>query len=142
MGYCAAVGLAIALRRLLNLSGPDDHPRFYFKRPPERVTAPCCGCRVDRKLTWLVHVSRLAPTPGTGWGCDGCGLPNNGAVALICDPCRALGNAVVIRDVCTAVANRSGRTPIELVERTAFDHRWERHPRKDWPPWVTTERGP
>ena len=45
MGYCAAVGLAVALRRLLNLSGPDDHPRSYFKRPPERVTAPCCGAR-------------------------------------------------------------------------------------------------
>jgi hypothetical protein len=35
----------------------------------------------------LVFVNRRAPIPGTGWGCIACGLPNDGAVAVLCDMC-------------------------------------------------------
>jgi len=49
---------------------------------------PCCACgRHDDTVRNIALLDRRAPVPGTGWGCLSCGLPPNGALALLCDEC-------------------------------------------------------
>lgn len=52
----------------------------------------CCACGAKRKSRNIVMLEQKALTPGKGWGCITCGLPNDGAVAVICDPCAQSGN--------------------------------------------------
>lgn len=47
---------------------------------------PCCCCG-QRPGTQIVSLPFYAPVPGTGWGCYICGLPQDGAVAVVCDAC-------------------------------------------------------
>ena len=50
----------------------------------------CCACGMDRgDVRNFITLEKLAPVPGTGWGCVLCGLPGNGAVAVVCDACAA-----------------------------------------------------
>lgn len=48
---------------------------------------PCCMCGGETDVTTIIMLDREAPEPGTGWGCVVCGLPNNGAVAVVCESC-------------------------------------------------------
>ncbi len=49
---------------------------------------PCCICeRDDDTVTYLILLDQKAPIPGTGWGCAACGLPPDGAMAVICEAC-------------------------------------------------------
>ena len=51
----------------------------------------CCACLEEgtegNPVRNLMMLDRLAPTPGTGWGCFVCGLPLDGAVAVLCERC-------------------------------------------------------
>jgi hypothetical protein len=47
---------------------------------------PCCMCGIPEPQA-IVMLSRRAAVPGHGWGCVVCGLPPDGAVAVLCDPC-------------------------------------------------------
>lgn len=35
----------------------------------------------------VAMLDQKAPIPETGWGCFQCGLPQNGALAVLCDDC-------------------------------------------------------
>lgn len=52
----------------------------------------CCHCgTVDHVVNILcLHVK--APVPGSGWGCAVCGVPSNGAVAVLCNSCTLQNN--------------------------------------------------
>lgn len=48
----------------------------------------CCACgREDETCRNIVMLSVRAPVPGAGWGCVVCGLPLDGAIAVLCDAC-------------------------------------------------------
>jgi hypothetical protein len=48
----------------------------------------CCACeKDDGSVRNLVMIPKLNPVPGRGWGCAQCGLPQNGASVVVCDPC-------------------------------------------------------
>jgi hypothetical protein len=47
---------------------------------------PCCMCGAPRPYA-IVMLKRRAAVRGHGWGCVVCGLPADGAVAVLCDPC-------------------------------------------------------
>jgi len=52
-------------------------------------TCCVCGCEPnpERPVHNFICLDFKAPNPGHGWGCAVCGLPPNGAVAVICDRC-------------------------------------------------------
>lgn len=81
------------------------------------LTGPCCCCGTMYKVRTLVMLEKKAPVPGTGWGCVQCGLPLDGALAVLCDQCAAnsadLPNC--LRFVCRGYPTLGERTPIEEV---------------------------
>jgi len=63
--------------------------------------------------------------PGTGWGCTVCGLPLDGAQAVLCDRCVAQG-LPLIRFACLGYPLDRERVPVvELC--VPFRHDLERH---------------
>ncbi len=47
---------------------------------------PCCACG-GKNGTQMVLIEKKCKIPGHGWGCFTCGLPPDGAVAIVCDEC-------------------------------------------------------
>lgn len=91
-------------------------------------TGPCCNCLRVGRLRNLVLLSRRGPTPGQGWGCVECGLPFDGAVALLCDDCMS-GAAATPRFVCQGFAAADEpRVPFESLSPEVFDHDPSKHP--------------
>ncbi|WP_218080918.1 hypothetical protein [Anthocerotibacter panamensis] len=49
---------------------------------------PCCSCgKTGPTVRNFLALPEKAPIPGTGWGCTVCGLPQDGALAILCDQC-------------------------------------------------------
>ena len=48
---------------------------------------PCCHCGGTERVRNIIGLAKKAPAPGTGWGCFVCGLPADGALAVLCDAC-------------------------------------------------------
>lgn len=81
----------------------DDEERQYF--------GPCCCCESEEKLVRnIVILDKKSPTPGTGWGCLVCKLPNDGAVFVACDECIKKGKQP--KWACSGADNR-GRVLFE-----------------------------
>lgn len=96
---------------------------------------PCCICSGTKGVCVLISLDGLCPMAGRGWGCVVCGLPPDGAVAVICDVCeRRYGDAVpkVLQFFCTGYPGEDGRTPISHL-RGRYRHQVSRHKRDmDW----------
>lgn len=86
---------------------------------------PCCACGGRLNVRNIVTLSRRAPTPGRGWGCAQCGLPTDGAIAVVCDSC--LEGQVPLKQVCDGHPGDGKRVPIESVT-VPFLHDLSRHP--------------
>lgn len=82
---------------------------------------PCCacGCQGD-DVANIIMLHRLAPTPGTGWGCMVCNLPANGAIAVLCNAC--LNSSAPLRFVVSGLAADQQRIPIEDLPVGEFKH--------------------
>lgn len=81
----------------------------------------CCACgRSGPTVRNILMVNRLAPTPGKGWGCLTCGLPMNGALAVVCDPC--LESGAELKFVCTGMPTQPERTPLADLPPGKFWH--------------------
>jgi len=73
---------------------------------------PCCVClRTGSEVRNLLMLERKAPMPGRGWGCFTCGLPFDGAVAVVCDGCLH----APLRFACRGYPAEDGRVPIESL---------------------------
>lgn len=87
----------------------------------------CCACgQSGPSVRNIVMVDRLAPTPGRGWGCLTCGLPLNGALAVVCDVCLESGAAP--KFVCTGWPTQPERTPLAELAPDLFGHALHLHP--------------
>jgi len=54
----------------------------------ESYLGTCCGCQQPiQGVPHLIMLDIEAPIAGTGWGCYLCHLPNNGALAVVCNEC-------------------------------------------------------
>ena len=92
---------------------------------------PCCGCRGVAGVINIVMLNKRAPLPGRGWGCVQCGLPNDGAVAVFCNPClrqHQKGTPFVMVDVCRGYPGKDGRIAFEELPDDPFDHDMTKHP--------------
>lgn len=85
----------------------------------------CCACgQADPTVRNIMMLPKRAPHPGTGWGCLVCGLPNDGAVAVVCDAC--LEAKREITEVCSGFPAENRRAHVKsLIE--AFDHDMSKH---------------
>lgn len=80
----------------------------------------CCACEGSENVRNIICLDRRGPTPGKGWGCFICGLPGDGAVAVLCDEC--LEGEAAIRFVCVGYPASDGRMPIEELSDEPFEH--------------------
>lgn len=84
----------------------------------------CCRCgKYGKSVRNILMIHQLAPTPGTGWGCVVCGLPTNGAVAVMCDACMYLEPLLV----CVGYPYENVRRKIEFLADVPFDHDLSKH---------------
>jgi hypothetical protein len=101
---------------------------------PEAIDlGPCCACgATGPSVRNILMLPRRAPVPGTGWGCLQCGLPPDGASAILCDDCAAA--EVAPREVIAGYPAAKGRAPIGDLIDGGFDHRRDLHPEvTSWP---------
>ena len=88
---------------------------------------PCCVCeKTGPEVRNILCLNRKGPTPGKGWGCFVCGLPRDGATAVLCDKCLEAEAEIVY--VCTGYPALDGRTPIAELPHEAFEHDLSYHP--------------
>ena len=85
---------------------------------------PCCHCGRTDGVRNIVMLSRRGPTPGRGWGCVVCGLPCDGAIAVMCDDCIDVEPMFV----CSGYPVTGGRVPIDELSPERFDHDPAKHP--------------
>jgi len=92
----------------------------------------CCVCEKGGPLVRnILSLHQVAPVRGTGWGCVVCGLPSDGAVCVVCDPClEALKASGEIKPkfVCVGYPYQNGRQLLETLKTPAFDHDLSKHP--------------
>ena len=86
----------------------------------------CCACGGSHDVRNLIMLDLKAPQPGEGcWGCLQCGLPQAGAIAVLCDRCVRL--KMRARYVCVGYAELNQRAPIEECTEP-FTHDMTKHP--------------
>lgn len=100
----------------------------------------CCICTTEgceaNPVRTLIQLNWTAPVPGTGWGCVQCGVPCDGAIAVLCDSCAAGlrdGNHTIEGDLYHVVSGEvtgKGRMPAKVWRRNreAFSHDYRKHP--------------
>ncbi len=89
----------------------------------------CCACgKTGPDVRNVVLLRRRSPIPGHGWGCLTCGLPSDGASAVVCDACMDADGDVVLKKACRGYPATEGRVPIEELGDEVFDHDLSKHP--------------
>ncbi|NUM44830.1 MAG: hypothetical protein HUU38_08980 [Anaerolineales bacterium] len=93
---------------------------------------PCCACgqtKPDVRNIVSLH-KRYPPSDRktSGWGCFQCGLPIEGANAVVCDECLETG--VPIRFVVLGYLTDPDhpRIPLDQLPSEPFDHDYFKHP--------------
>lgn len=89
----------------------------------------CCTCGKDGpdvRNVMMLHFR--APVPATGWGCVVCGLPPDGAVAVLCDGCldRVSDGEGKIVFACAGYAGENRRVKVDTLTEK-FDHDLSKH---------------
>lgn len=72
---------------------------------------PCCGCGLEGPAVRnILMLQKKSPLAGKGWGCFTCGLPSDGATAVVCDGC--LHSKAPLVTACRGCPGADGRVPI------------------------------
>jgi hypothetical protein len=87
------------------------------------LLGPCCNCGSEADVAHIVMLPRRGPVPGFGWGCAACGLPPDGAIAVLCDHC--IGQKVAF--VCEGYPHAGKRAPVACLSEDVFDHDMRLH---------------
>lgn len=93
----------------------------------------CCICETEEGVhnVMMMHF-KAPPVPDgevAGWGCIQCGLPCEGAIAVLCNKCFDLlrDEKVKIRLIVVGYPYRNNRIPIDQVEQIPFEHDLSKH---------------
>lgn len=97
----------------------DDRPKL----------GPCCMCEGTEGVNNIIMLDRRGAEPGRGWGCFVCGLPSDGAIAVICDGClpRYQADNTTLKVACRGYAGEGGRVPIAELPEEPFHHHDAKH---------------
>lgn len=98
-----------------------------MKREPKINLGPCCVCETTKGVRNIINLDQKSPTPGRGWGCFACGLPADGANAVVCDACLEKP----LRFACSGYPAEDGRVPIEQLAGR-HEHDYMKHPEAWW----------
>jgi hypothetical protein len=99
----------------------------------------CCVCgKEDATVRNLVLLPWKGGHPGHGWGCLVCGLPGNGATAVICDGCakaheNEVGGGSWLKWICSGYP-KDDRIPFSTLDTSnanAHMHDLEAHKRDE-----------
>jgi hypothetical protein len=92
----------------------DDEPKL----------GPCCICETKTDVVNVLMLPQRNLIPGHGWGCVVCYLPNDGAVAVLCNRCLESYRAdrTPLRFFCRGYPASDGRAPIADLPQQPFDH--------------------
>lgn len=86
----------------------------------------CCSCgQAKDTVKNVCLLEQKAPAPGSGWGCVQCGLPLEGAVAVICDDCLCVG--APIKFAVAGEIKSKERIPVEQLGGE-HKHDMSKHP--------------
>jgi hypothetical protein len=97
--------------------------------PPTKLGS-CCACGGPRARNVLM-LHRKAPMAGRGWGCLVCGLPNDGAVAVLCNACFEADAEILY--ACAGYPGIDGRLPIRDLDREGVhEHDEAQHAHDTW----------
>jgi hypothetical protein len=90
---------------------------------------PCCICEATEGVCSILMLPQRGVVKGHGWGCVVCGLPPDGAVAVLCNPCLAIYQAKegALRFACRGYPASDGRVPIAELSAEPFDHDDSKH---------------
>jgi hypothetical protein len=97
--------------------------------PGEPDLGPCCICESTENVHNVIMLDRRGAVPGHGWGCVVCGLPSDGASAVLCDAClpRWQTDESLLKIACRGYPKSDGRIPIAELPPGPFDHDTARH---------------
>lgn len=88
----------------------------------------CCICGGAENVVNIIMLPFKAKTPGSGWGCFQCGLPMDGAVAVLCDDCIGkYENGTPIKYAVDGYPFENRRIPVEELTEP-FKHDLSKHP--------------
>jgi hypothetical protein len=84
-------------------------------------------CGTSEDVFSIVLLPLRAPTPGTGWGCLECGLPMDGAVAVLCGRCTTFWQLdhANLTHVVDGYPREGRRVPIADLPQGKFEHLFE-----------------
>jgi hypothetical protein len=98
------------------------------------VTSLATSMLAANRMTALGDPETGPPFPGLrttrqGWGCLVCGLPPDGAYAVLCDTCKdgCFTNQVTLQFVCRGWPVEDGRIPFGELSAEPFDHDMMKH---------------
>jgi len=113
----------------------DDFDDEIFDDEPLDAGDPvdlgaCCVCGAEGDTVRnIVMLNFQAPIGGEGWACMVCGLPPNGALAVVCDACAETKTIPDdLRYVVSGLAGNKERAAIDTIEQIPFEHDLSRHP--------------
>jgi hypothetical protein len=95
---------------------------------PDLGSCCCCG-KTGPSVRNVMMLKVKAPVAGRGWGCFVCGLPSDGAVAVLCDEClgdKPEGSQPDIKFACIGYPQENQRVPLDQLTEP-FDHIISRH---------------
>lgn len=77
----------------------------------------CCGCETTEGVRNIMCLEKKAVIAGHGWECFQCGLPSDGAVAVLCDECleKYQANENFLKIACRGYPAIDGRIEIEKL---------------------------
>jgi len=101
----------------------DDLPEE--PEEPENLGS-CCACGGFEKVRNIIMLSKRGPVKGRGWGCLQCGLPQDGAIAVMCDACHESRSEV--KFACSGYPGEGVRVPIDMLDPAPFEHDMALHP--------------
>ncbi len=108
----------------------DDEPEDDDELPPDLKLGICCICLTEHPTVRNVLTLNVrAPVPGSGWGCFQCGLPMDGAIAVLCDGCLGehIENKRPISLACVGKPTENQRIPLASLTEP-FRHDMSKHP--------------
>lgn len=91
---------------------------------------PCCCCgKEGPEVQVVVTLDFHAPVSGTGWGCVLCGLPCDGAVAVLCHDCagKVDSHQAAIQTICVGYPSEGRRAAWPDREYPPFGHILSKH---------------
>jgi len=114
-----------------------------WTRDLELLIGPCCRCGTTAlPVRTILMLPFQAPVAGQGWACLQCGLPPDGALAVVCDACAQFLAGVhwhaedlrLLESVCAGALADGHRLRCAEFRAVPFAHEPRHHPELDGPP--------